>query len=1445
MGEKELCRWHGLETLEDRLLLAAMPTVTVSATVDADEGAMTPGYFTISRSFAEPVPKYVNFYVSGTAHEGSQYKAIKRSVMIPSNETSTTVYIYPLNDHAALGDTTVNISIIKGDNYVIGSPYGTVVNIVDGDPLLGIVLTQPDMDNFDYTLTEASGDYHTRTIRVISINEAKFTQPTTVTLTFSGTAKLGQQYIIDKTVTFATDDTYKDIPIEAIYDGQALGDQTIAIGIKSNTKYYSVDSELASEQLTLVDSAPKVSIELPTENNNLRGYVTEEAGQYHTLDLTVKLSSAFGTSTDIPLVLSGAAVWGKQYTISKTVSFGPSETSKTVTLTALSDPAMTGFRLATIALKAGASYMLVSGQSSVQVGVYDSAPMIDVEATDNTASETDLSTGMFTLYRSASDLSQPLTVTLSMSGTAQAGKQYAALPQTVTFPKDASSVTVAVTPLVDSQATGDRTMIATVKGDNKSYYGNPSYSSATVTIADAEPVVSITATTANAYESTLANGVFTITRTTTRVADDAKPLTVNLAFSGTAGSKYTISGATYNASKKQVTIPANESSATVNVVPKQDKKLTGPLTIIATVKANPNAYTVNSAKASATVYYRDDESHVSITATSGKDFAGEIGLVPGEFTITRDGDTNNPLTVKLSYSGSAAAGKQYVALPKTVTIPAGAASTTLTVTPLDDGKNTGNRSIIATIQSSADYVKSTTQPLALVTFWDSSVPLISIEASEPVARELGAVNGEFTISRIGGNTAKALQVSLAVSPFSSAQKGVQYVLTDSQGNAFTGKSVTIPAGQLSTTLKVVPVDDNAATGNKTVIVGISVSSAYNTNKTASTATVDVWDKQIPVVSIQAVGPVAVEDPENWDFGTYRISRLGGDSTQPLTVKFSISGTATSAQYELRSGVDDSIISGNTVTIPAGEMYVEIFVSPLDDHFRTGDTTVIMTLSPSSFTSVNDTYNIEPAESLGTVTIQDNTNSSVVSIQATTPSAYEDGAVNGIFTVSRTGDTSSTLNVKLAFTGTAVLSTHYQIDGGANYNAVTHTLTISAGQSSATLNVVPLEDFTAGGDMTIIATLQVNGSAYDMDSDMMSAKVDLIDKTSVSAVSVEATTPIVIEDGQQAGVFTITRIGGDTTQPLTVDLSPTMEDVPGAHFEPLPTSVTIAANQTTAFVNVVPVDDHSASGNVPVVLGILSSEYYDLTPDEATATVVVQQKTYLKIVSTTAIAKEDGPVEGVFTITRVSPNVTSALVVPLTISGSATLETQYILKDAQGNTITVSSGSASITLSAGTSSTTLRVVPVVNSQRTGNGSVIAQINTSDVYDIRSGYGQAVVTVWDKELPVVSVQATTATTQESDPATPGVIQISRTGSTASSLDVNLTITGTAESGVQYTALPTTITIPTGASSYTLYVTPIDDQQNTGNTSAIVSLATGVYTQNPDSRQATVTIVDAPAS
>jgi subtilase family serine protease len=119
-----------------------------------------------------------------------------------------------------------------------------------------------------------------------------------------------------------------------------------------------------------------------------------------------------------------------------------------------------------------------------------------------------------------------------------------------------------------------------------------------------------------------------------------------------------------------------------------------------------------------------------------------------------------------------------------------------------------------------------------------------------------------------------------------------------------------------------------------------------------------------------------------------------------------------------------------------------------------------------------------------------------------------------------------------------------------------------------------------------------------------------------------------------------------------------------------------------------------------------------------------------------------------------------------------------------------------------------------------------------------YVSSQIAIMGPDFPVVKSIATEPVATEVGP-TSGTITISRTGSTSSSLDVDFTISGTAEAGSDYVPIPESVTIPSGAESASIQITAIDDLLPEFDETVILTIASDPAYIVSGSNTATVTI------
>ena len=121
------------------------------------------------------------------------------------------------------------------------------------------------------------------------------------------------------------------------------------------------------------------------------------------------------------------------------------------------------------------------------------------------------------------------------------------------------------------------------------------------------------------------------------------------------------------------------------------------------------ALRVESSSSSSTAYALAWHSLPAVTIATTVSTAHEIDGAQGAFRLTRTGDLGLPLQVPLTTTGTAIVGTHYLALPATVTIPAGQSAISLQLSPVSDSLAQGDRSVGVKLGSDFAMVSDSSQ----------------------------------------------------------------------------------------------------------------------------------------------------------------------------------------------------------------------------------------------------------------------------------------------------------------------------------------------------------------------------------------------------------------------------------------------------------------------------------------------------------------------------------------------------------------------------------------------------------------------------------------------------------------------------------------------------------------------------------------------------------------
>lgn len=208
--------------------------------------------------------------------------------------------------------------------------------------------------------------------------------------------------------------------------------------------------------------------------------------------------------------------------------------------------------------------------------------VVTITAPSPNASETGPTPGVVTVSRTTAGV--PLTVNLTLSGTATNGVDYVSIPSSVTFLPTDTSTNITITPIDDAIAEATETVIVSINPALE-YVGA---GNATVTITDNEtPQLTIAAVSSQMYERTNDFATFRVTR----LGDlGAAGFNVNLAFSGTA-----TDGVDYY-SDTGIVINTGEQTVDFKVYPIADSSYEGDETVSANIAAaGGGEYTIGAA----------------------------------------------------------------------------------------------------------------------------------------------------------------------------------------------------------------------------------------------------------------------------------------------------------------------------------------------------------------------------------------------------------------------------------------------------------------------------------------------------------------------------------------------------------------------------------------------------------------------------------------------------------------------------------------------------------------------------------------------------------------------------------------------------------------------------------------------------------------------------------
>ncbi len=540
------------------------------------------------------------------------------------------------------------------------------------------------------------------------------------------------------------------------------------------------------------------------------------------------------------------------------------------------------------------------------------------------------------------------------------------------------------------------------------------------------PDVVVTASDPQANEAGPDAGAFTVTRVG---GSTAAALSVNVAASGSA-----TSGADYRALLSSVVIAAGQRTQIVMVDPVLDAVNEGTETVVLTAQPG-GGYTVGSPNAASVDL--SDAPIVTVVATSPN--ASEVGLVPGQFTLSRTGPVTASLTVTVQVGGTATSGVDYSAIAASHVIPAGQTAVVVPIAPVADGNGEGAESVMVTVvPNTASYAVGGANT-ATVTIADA--PLIGladfvfIQAGTFQMGSTNAFNDEQPVHQV------------AISrPFYMQRTEVtqaQWVSVMADNPSYSRCGLSCPVEQVSwTEVQVFIQRLNQATPGVTYRLPTEAEWEYAARAATpgdygGTGALD----QMAWYDGNASGdthPVATRVGNAW--GLYDMLGNVWEWTQDCY-----------GAYQAGAQIDPTGAPCNTIRTVRGGGW--------------NSSATNLRVSRRLFGSPSFRVNYYGFRLVRESTLPP---VPVVTISAPDGNAAEAGADPATFRLSRTGSTAASLTVAISMSGSATI--------GVDYHSLTSPRVIPAGATSVDVQLVPNADALVEGSEQATMTV-VNGSDY--------------------------------------------------------------------------------------------------------------------------------------------------------------------------------------------------------------------------------------------------------------------------------------------------------------------------------------------------------------------------------
>ncbi len=610
----------------------------------------------------------------GSAKAGADYLAASGTVTFNAGETEKQIAVPITNDSIAEDSENFFVDLTNARNATIAAGSGTAtVTIADDDSSTSTLQFNPA----SYSVDETAGSVTLTVVRSGELGRA-------VSVSFGtsdGTAAAGSDYAATSGVlNFSAGQTQQTISVAIKDDTITEGSETFSVRLTNPSTGATLGGQSVATATILDNDGPVSTVQF-----NPKDYSVKETPGNSTVNLNVTLSRFGNPGAEVKVnyvTSDGSANAGSDYQATRgTLTFGPGETQKQISVTVLDDNLVENSENFFVNLSDPSGAALGNDSGATVTIADDESPTASIGFTASSYNVDEGAGSVLLTVTRSGGLAFFATVNYATAnGTAVAGRNYIATSGSLTFAPGDTSKTISV-PIID-EGSVDPTLQFTVTlsdANGTGFVGGQSTATVNILDNDANTFRFRSPT----YTVGERGGSVTLTVDVQRSGDTTQETSVD--YVTTDGSAQ--AGAKYTRTAGRLTFGANVNSQTITV-PILDEPFIEGSTTFNVVLSNPlpaksengNAASRLGSPSAAVVTIVDDDARTFQFTSSNYLVANSSGSVTLTVTFGRAGTVDGTYTVDYAASdGTAIAGRDYTSNSGTLTFQPGETSKTITV----------------------------------------------------------------------------------------------------------------------------------------------------------------------------------------------------------------------------------------------------------------------------------------------------------------------------------------------------------------------------------------------------------------------------------------------------------------------------------------------------------------------------------------------------------------------------------------------------------------------------------------------------------------------------------------------------------------------------------------------------------------------------------------------